>query len=296
MADPIIDPATGTPAATGDSATPQTPESPSAPAAAPDSATGTPAVPAPQDVPKSIEELKTQRRKRQEAEKEAAYWRGVAEGRVRADGQPATPSTPASVPTPPVKPDPNQYGDDYAAFIEAKDKWVADLTKYEAARQVEEAKKEVQRDFETQRQQQTMEQKVTQFKARIEAASESDPDLLDIVKDPSIPWTDPMRQVLFNSPEAPKLVRYLNDNRGVFAQIASMDPISAARELGLLEAKMTGPTTPTQKISQAPAPITPVGTGVSPAITDVEDLPMSEYVARMNAIDPSLPRQRARGR
>ena len=62
----------------------------------------TPAPETPEAEPsKAVKELIAQRKKRQDAERDTAYWKGVAEGRGKQDVVPAAPETPSG---PPVAP------------------------------------------------------------------------------------------------------------------------------------------------------------------------------------------------
>ncbi len=69
---------------------------------------------------KVVEELKTQRKKRQDAEKEAAYWRGVAEARSKPETVPAVPSSD------PVAPKLDQF-ETYEQYEAAKDVYLVNL-------------------------------------------------------------------------------------------------------------------------------------------------------------------------
>jgi hypothetical protein len=233
----------------------------------------TAATPEPPAESKAVQELKTQRLKRQQAEREAAYWQGVAQGSTgagvtRPDSHPRTdPSAPASPPK----------LVDYPTYEE-----------YEAARDsfiIQRAKAEVVQELRT-TDAKTRDQSVNEaFMARVQAASVADPELPSILEDMSLPISDAMATAVKESELAPQLLRYLNDNRDVARKLHGMSPISAAREIGKIETQLAArtKTAPPRQVSQAPEPITTVTTSGGALDIDPERESISDFMRRRNA-------------
>jgi hypothetical protein len=218
----------------------------------------------------TIEDLKAQRRKRQDAEREAAYWRGVAEAR----GQQA-PTSPPDTPVKLVAPQPENFST-YAEYEAAKEEYI--LLKAE-----ERAMQRLQQQTAYQREMALTEE----FKTRLTAAAELDPDILEISEDRTLPINTSMAQVIKSSEYAPQILRHLNDNRKLARELYDADPATSAYRLGKLEstiaAKEKAPTTPaTRKVSAAPPPIPTVGARGTPSI-DEEKMPVDDWIAQRNA-------------
>lgn len=204
--------------------------------------------------------------KQREAEREAAYWRGQAEAKK---GEPA-PTIPTSVIDQPPKVDDFQVYDDYLiarSKYEFRQELKAEQVKKE---QEQERLSNVDRD--------------RRFFERMEKAAETDPDLLTDFRDPSLPVSAPMADLIKDSECAPQLVRYLLSNRAEAAKIAQLGPLAAAKEIGKLETKLTAtsPTVPTKTISQAPEPIKPI-ISAGPVSVDLEKMPVEEFMKARNA-------------
>jgi hypothetical protein len=80
---------------------------------------------------------------------------------------------------------------------------------------------------------------------------------------------------------APQLLKWLNNNRNEASRIASLPPIMAAHEIGMVAAgiKNTPKPAPPKRVSAAPDPIQTL-TPSSSATVDEDDLPMEEYYKR----------------
>ena len=223
---------------------------------------------------KAVKELIAQRKRRQEAEKEAAYYKGIAEGRGH-NAQPVrqmpTPQTPV-VPVAPVS-DNFETWEDYE---KAKDEYL-----------VTQAEHRMTMKFRQQAIAQ-QQQKVRQtFDQKIEAASKDDPSILDLVADNTLPLHRSALPMVYESDVAPELLRYLDKDRKEATRIYHLfntNPILAARELTKIEVKLvnTPKPEPPKKVSLAPSPIKTV-TGAGSATTKEDDLPMDEWVKRRNA-------------
>jgi hypothetical protein len=218
---------------------------------------------------KVVEELKAQRKKRQDAEREAAYWKGRAEAGGKQDAPDAAPVA-VDPSKPPTAPKLDQF-ETYEQYEAAKDKYLVQTAKYEVLA-------EYQRN-EQSKAAATVEQA---FQKRIEAAIKEDPSFVDVVRDPTLPLSVSMLPILKESESAPKMLRWLDQNRGEAQRIASLPPLQAAREMGILEAKLSftpPPPEPPKRVSSAPEPVKTV-TPVSAAVVDEDSLPMEEYHKR----------------
>lgn len=276
MSEPEVIVAPATEAVTSDPAPETTTtEAPAAPAVTADPAPATVAddpetIEEPQGAKPSkvVEELKAQRKKRQDAERQAEYWRGMAEGRGKSEA-PATPEA-ADPSKPPTAPKLDQF-ETYEQYEAAKDKYLVQTAKYEVLA-------EYQRNEQI-KAAATVEQA---FQKRIEAAVKEDPSFVDVVRDPTLPISVNMIPILKESENAPKLLRWLDQNRGEAQRIAALPPLQAAREMGILEAKLSftpPPVEPPKRVSSAPEPVKTV-TPVSSAVVDEDSLPMEEYHLR----------------
>jgi len=217
---------------------------------------------------KAVKELIAQRKKRQQAEQEAAYWRGVAESAVKkeqAEPQQAQQNPDGA----PVEPDPNRFTN-YDAYERAKDKYLVELAKHQI-------KLELRADGEKQKQQVLQ----TSFQQKLETAMAVDDELSEIVHDKTLPISPTMLRVIQESENSVELLKWLGSNRQEAAKLYSMDPVAVTRELVRAEAKFNAKATaePPKKVSQAPAPIQTVAP-IGSVNEDEGDLPIEEYHRR----------------
>jgi hypothetical protein len=215
---------------------------------------------------KVVSELIAQRKKRQDAEREAAYWKGRAEGQGKQE-------PPAVVqdakPTAPVAPKLDQF-ETYEQYEVAKDEYLLQTAEHRAMQRMQAS------------QQATAAATVEQtFQKRIADAAKEDPALVDVMRDPTLPLSVHMIPALKESENAPKLIRWLDRNREEARRIASLPSMQAAREMGILEAKLSfvPVVEPPKRVSTAPEPVKTV-TPTSAAVVDEDSLPMEEYHKR----------------
>lgn len=189
-------------------------------------------------------------RGRYEAEREAAYWRGIATGK----GQDPSQQQPAQ---PAAKPTPDKFAD-YAEYIEALTDWKTDqkVSQALAAREAQEQEA---------RQRAEAEARATTWAERQQAVRAALPDYDEVLSAAAdIPVTAHVREVLLDSEQGPRIAYHLAQHPDEAARINALPPLAAARELGRLEAALTtAPKPPAPRtVSNAPPPITPVrGTG-----------------------------------
>lgn len=224
----------------------------------------------------AVKELIAQRKKRQKAEQEAAYWRGVAEAKAAtsseqvATGKSQPVEQPQFDPNEPVAPDIRSY-ENYEDYEKAKDHYIINRAKYQLRKEMDmERAKEQQSTIEA------------SFKQLVAKAIEEDPEFADIVSDPSLPISNPMASLIQESEVGPQIIRWLSENREEAKQISGLDPMRAARRIGSIEATLQAKPAAApagKKISQAPAPIKTV-TPAGATVVDEDDLPMAEYYKR----------------
>jgi hypothetical protein len=222
----------------------------------------------------TIEDLKTQRKRRQEAEREAAYWRGVAEGTVgRGGGKPSHPMASPEPQAPIAPPRPEEFAD-FATYEAAKEEYLL-------------AKAEDRAAARLQRQaQETREESINRaYQERIAKAAEVDPEITDILNDDRLPINVHMGQLIKESEQAPSLIRYFHENRKIAMKVYDMPPLLAAREIGRIESMLEArdkSAPPPKKVSAAPAPIPTVGARGTQTV-DEESLPVDDWMKRRNA-------------
>jgi hypothetical protein len=211
---------------------------------------------------KVVSELIAQRKKRQDAEREAAYWKGRAEGQ----GKQEPPAAPSAAP---VAPKLDQF-ETYEQYEAAKDEYLLQAAEHRAVQRIQASQQAAAAATADQT-----------FQKRIDAAVKEDPSFADVMRDPTLPISVHMIPALKESENAPKLFRWLDQNRVEAARIASLPSMQAAREMGILEAKISfAPVAePPKRVSSAPEPVKPVTT-TSSATVDEDSLPMEEYHKR----------------
>ena len=242
----------------------QEPEQAETPEPAPGEETPTPPEstekkePEPSEAEKRIKKLVAQRN---EKEREAAYWRGLAEGRVKMEPPPPAQETPPIL---------EQF--------ESYDDYLVSKAKYEFNQE--------QKQLTARRQQENVQranlEALKTHQERLQKAAEIDPEILDIANDASLPVSPLMAMTIMQSETGPEVLRYLHEHRTEAGKIATMSPILAMREMVKIESKMAEqPPPPVKKISQAPEPIKTVGSKGASSI-DEEKLSTDEWIRRRN--------------
>lgn len=122
-----------------------------------------------------------------------------------------------------------------------------------------------------------------QFLERAEKASEKYPDFQQVTSNPSLPINEGMAEFISDSDAGPDVAYYLGKHPSEAAKIAQMSPIKAARALAQIEAEVGNKPV---KTSNAPAPITPVGSRGS-AQSSLANMDFAEYKKTRMAQNPS---------
>lgn len=189
-------------------------------------------------VQKRIDHLTWEKNQR---EREAEYWRQRAMETVKPE--PPKPAEPA-----PSMPTLEAYGYDEAKYQAA----LVDFARAEARREAE--------AFLTRREQEAQERaKAATFEKRQAEFIASKPDYADkVLRDPTLPISEVMADVIRESDDGPALAYYLAENRAIAETIAQLPERAAARELGRLEARLAAQReaakAPSPPVSKAPPP------------------------------------------
>ena len=197
-------------------------------------------------------------RARREAEREASYWRGIAQ-----QGQAQT-----SAPAAPIKPTPDKYAD-YGEYVEALTDWKAEQA---VAKRMEQDSTRKVLDTRTQT-----------FAERQVAARAVMPDYDTVVGSSDTPIANHVGEAIMESDRGPELAYHFAKNPEVLQNLNGMSPTQAAREIGKLEATLptkTAPAVPSKKLSATPAPANAnvtQGRATTPALANAS---MDEYMAQ----------------
>jgi len=93
----------------------------------------------------------------------------------------------------------------------------------------------------------------------------------------ALPLTPAISQALVESDKGPQLMAYMTANPGEVERIAAMSAVQQVKEMGRLEDKLSA----APKTSKAPAPINPIGSRGSGAITDPNSMTVDQWAAHM---------------
>lgn len=110
-------------------------------------------------------------------------------------------------------------------------------------------------------------------------------DFDEIALDPSVPYSQAMADAVFEAENTEDVSYYLGQHLDIADRISRLSPISAAREIGKIEAQLSlgqQRGTQTKTITNAPTPISPVG-GSGTVRKLLKDMTHDEYVAAREA-------------
>lgn len=235
-------------------------------------------------------------RDREDARREAAYWR------TRAEAEAAERTKAAAAPAEIKKPVPDDF-DDYGAYVEALTDWKAEV-------KVNEKLDTRERRTAEERQQH---ERVTNWATREEAARKAIPDYDEVMgRANSIPVAPHVVEQLLDADRGPEVAAHLARHPEIADKLNKMTPVQAAREIGKIEAKLPDPVAsndaagddtttepnkgddgkgtqpaaqqgkPPVKTTTAPAPAKTAGQSRSTTVP-LEKMGMDEYVAARKA-------------
>lgn len=178
-------------------------------------------------------------RLRREAERDAEYWKAKALATAQPEPKPAEPKAEEQAP------DPSTY-----EAGEFDTRYIKDLARWEAKQEVAAAIAAVKAE-------QTKSQSESEWKSRIEKASEAMPDFEDkvLLGAQRGDWacSQEMGEALRVSDKGPELAYHLASNPSEAARIYRLSPALQLMELGKLEAKLAQPKPKT--VTSAPEPV-----------------------------------------
>jgi hypothetical protein len=209
---------------------------------------------------KRIDELT---RDKYDARREAEYWREQA---LKAQPKPEPAKVePVKLPT-------------LAEFEYDEGKYQAALIQY-ATQQAEQV---VERRLTQAEQQRAEQARLGTFAERQRAFAKATPDFEDkVLRDPSLPISAAMRDVIVDSDNGPEIAYHLANNRAIAERIAALPPHMAALELGRIEGRIEAEKSAAKRpapVSKAPPP-PPVVEAVEPEVTkDPEQMTTDEWV------------------
>jgi hypothetical protein len=120
------------------------------------------------------------------------------------------------------------------------------------------------------------------YEERENAARQSHPDFDSVVRDPTLPITPLMADVIRESEDGPEVAYYLGTNRNEAQRIASLPLHMQAAALGRISAALTKPQATQTRTPPAAPPKTV--SGLSAGLNkDPNDMTMAEYVAARKA-------------
>lgn len=206
-------------------------------------------------------------RARHQSDREAVYWREMAQQQQR---------DPQAQAEPVAKPQAGQFAS-YDEFTEALADWKAEAKirsvlserDAQAAQRAEGAARQAQQ---------------ATFAERVSIAQQSIADFDQVVGAAEVEISPHVREVLLDSDAGPVLAYVLAKNPDEARRISKMSPLMAARELGRIEAAIAQhgvpPSAPAagRPVSNAPPPARPTPTGAS-ASKDPAKMSMDEYVS-----------------
>lgn len=117
---------------------------------------------------------------------------------------------------------------------------------------------------------------VEAFTRRVAAARDRVSDFDAVALNPDLPVSAAMAATIACCERGPEIAYHLGRNPELAARIARLDPLSAARELGRVEADLTA--TPRRSVTSAPPPLRPLGAGETPR-RDPDAMTYREYRA-----------------
>lgn len=214
-----------------------------------------------------LSELVAERKKKQQAESEAAYWRGQAEARAQSQPQAQTVQT-----EDPSAPRIEQF-ETYEAYERA-------LTAHT-----------VNKALEAREQQRREQERVKGYSERYKEASKAIPDLDETISnaqfymDPRNPGDKEKLNLIMDSDLGPQIAYHLAKHPDEALALRSLGSVEAARMIGRLEATLITQQTPkaTKQVTLAPEPIKPLGRTSTSGPKDLSEMTTEEFIAYRNA-------------
>lgn len=205
------------------------------------------------------------------AEREAAYWRGKAEGKTTPDRDEDTGKREAPGDG---RPKPEQF-ETHDEYQEALIDWKVER-RLKAKEETDGKKAEEGHRAE----------RMKSFNEQVSKAKEKYEDFDLVVSNPEIPITEQVMGLILESDHGAEVAYHLGNNPDVAHRIATLSPTAAAREFGRLEARFAEPAetkektrtqTKPNKVPGAPPPIKPLSGKKASTEPDLETMGMDDY-------------------
>lgn len=153
------------------------------------------------------------------------------------------------------------------------------LADHKASQKFDHLAKEREAKESQTRQQQEVAKLHESYTKQTEQARQAYSDFDDVVQDPDLPISQAMAEAIMRSANGADVAYYLGKNPDQAARIASLDPFSAAVEIGRIAATVVRPQP--RKTSNAPPPIQPVGARATP-VTDPDKMSTEDWLKWRN--------------
>lgn len=228
-------------------------------------------------------------RARHDAEREAAYWKGVATAKSNGASSAET-SAPAAPPPKPIV-------DNFKTY----DEYVEALTDWKSDRAVEKALAGVNKTIEERSSQQTAAQQEsernTNWQTRQEATKKVITDYDEVVAESDVPIAPHVGDLLLDSDHGPAIAYKIAKDPSIADKLNKMSPTAAAKEIGKMEAafdsniaaspapspsEAPAPAPAAKQVSKAPTPPNPVNVSSS-RTPDLAKMNMDDYVKARKA-------------
>lgn len=177
-------------------------------------------------------------------------------------------------PQPEAQPKPASTGEPKADQFKSYEEYLEARAEWKAEQRVEKRLGELREKAQRQAGQAEQEKLQSQWEKRVSEALTTYDDFEEVALSPEVPISEPMMAAILRSPKGADVAYHLGKNHELAAQIAALDPISAAIRIGELAASLTRPTP--KKTTGAPPPINPVG-GRASTSTDPSQMTDAEF-------------------
>ena len=177
-------------------------------------------------------------RARHDAEREAAYWRGLAEA-SRSNQQPAQTQHEVA-----KKPTASDF-QDYDTYVEALAEWKAEQKVQEALDRRQQSTEQAKKAAEAR-------EVAKSWAERQNAVRSVFTDYDAVVGSADVTITPAVSDILLTSDKGPEVAYYLAKNPSVVEKLNALSPTAAAREIGRLEAALEKPSA--KHVVEAPQP------------------------------------------
>lgn len=215
---------------------------------------------------KVVDELKAQRKRRQEAEQRVAYLEGQLEATKKPqEGQGTQRPKTDGVPNIDDYDDPNDY--------------LVDKAKYELRLESQELKKQEKRA-----------ENEEHYLKRYNKAAEDVPDLHETIVSARAPMTPEIVDAIKESEHGPMIAYYFAKNPEEAVKLIRIGNQAALKEIGKMEERLESKNKekPKPQITQAPEPIAPGG-GAGGGKAGLDEMSMDEFIAARNAQEYGSP-------